>query len=231
MDGNDNEYIRKVIDGGKKRTDEDDDRHTGKIIGITGAVGSGKSSLLSLMVEKFPIRVIKADELGHEIYKKDTEGYREIIARFGKGIVDKDGEIDRKSLGNLAFKEPGHLEWLNLLIHPYVRKRIEHEADIFKSQSRQKVLFIESAILLEHGYEDICDEFWYVHVSEENRRERLKRDRGYSKEKTEAILKNQMPETFFISKCKVILDNNGKIEDTLRQITHFLDPYVNVMLY
>lgn len=205
------------------------ERSCGRIIGITGAVGSGKSSLLSLVEEKFPAKVIKADELGHEIYKKD-KGYGKILSRFGSDILDGDGEIDRKLLGNMAFKNPEHLKWLNGLIHPYVRKRIEEETRNFKSQSVKKVLFIESAIILEHGYEDICDEFWYIHVSPENRRRRLKKGRGYSEEKTDAILKNQMPEEFFREKCSVIVDNNGGIEDALRQITHFLDPYVNYVV-
>lgn len=197
-----------------------------RIIGITGAVGSGKSSLLSLMEKKYDIRVIRADELGHEVYKKGSLGYEKIAGHFGKDII-KDGEIDRKKLGAMAFNNPDVLEWLNGLIHPYVRKRIEEEIEIFKTQEAFKYFFLESAILLEHGYEDICDEFWYIHVSEENRRKRLKEGRDYSDEKVDLILKNQMPEEFFRRKCQIIIDNDGNLENTLSQITHFLDPCMN----
>lgn len=201
-----------------------------KVIGITGAVGSGKSSLLSVLEEKFPVRLIRADELGHEIYKKNSKGYKSIVSHFGDEIVDSDGEIDRKLLGNRAFNNPEELEWLNTIIHPYVRQRIEEEAESFRAQDEKKILFIESAIILENGYEDICDEFWYVYVTEANRRERLRRGRGYSQEKTEDILKNQMSDEFFRSKCRVILDNNGEIEDTIQQVIHVLDREIKFML-
>lgn len=198
-----------------------DDR---KIIGITGAVGSGKSSVLDLMEERFPIRILKADELGHEAYRRDTKEYEKIVSHFGNGILTGNREIDRKKLGALAFKNPDCLEWLNHFIHPYVRKRIVNEIALAKKQDGWKLFFLESAILLENGYEDICNEFWYIHVSEENRKKRLIKGRGYSEEKVEEILKNQMDESYFRRKCRVVIDNNGKIEDTLKQITHFLDP-------
>lgn len=201
-----------------------------KVIGITGAVGSGKSSVLSVLEEKFPVRLIRADELGHEVYKHSSKGYKSIVSHFGDGIIESDGEIDRKLLGSRVFNNPEELEWLNSFIHPYVRQRIEEEVESFRAQDEKKILFIESAIILENGYEDICDEFWYVYVCEANRRERLRRGRGYSEKKTEDILKNQMPDEFFRSKCSVILDNNGEIEDTIRQVIHFLDRDINFML-
>lgn len=200
------------------------------IIGITGEVGSGKSSLLDLIKKKLPVKVIKADELGHEVYKRGSESEKKIEEHFGKGILSENGGIDRKKLGNLVFNNQDALEWLNNFIHPYVRKRIEDEVEKFRKDKYIKALFIESAIILENGYEDICDEFWYVWVSRDNRRKRLEAGRGYSGSKVEDILKNQLPEALFREKCSVVIDNNGPIENTLAIITHFLDLRINYVI-
>ena len=195
-------------------------KHT-KVIGLTGGVGSGKSTIGRLMEEKFGITLVVADEIGHVCMEPGEEAYRKIIEYFGKEVLDKEQKIDRKKLSEVVFGNEEKLEVLNGIIHPAVRKYIEQK--IKETREKQEAYFVlESAILLQAGFGDICDEIWYVQVSEQTRRERLKASRGYSDEKIDSILKNQWSDTQFLEKADKRIWNEGELEEVLQQIQEML---------
>lgn len=193
-----------------------------KVIGLTGGIGAGKTTVLRLMEQHFGVRSIVSDDIGHLAYEPGSETYQQILLCFSKEILCADSsEVDLKKLSKLVMTNIELLDRLNGIIHPFVRSYVENALE--QARKEQVSYFvIESAILLECGYEDICDEFWYVHADEQVRRERLKKDRGYSEEKVDQIYKNQAGEAYFREKCTKTIENNGKKESILEQLKFLL---------
>lgn len=195
-------------------------KHT-KVIGLTGGVGSGKSTIGNLMVEKFGITLVVSDEIGHLCMEPGQEAYKKIIEIFGENILDAEQKIDRKKLGTVVFGNEENLKILNAIIHPAVRNYVEKK--IAEAEEKQEQYFVlESAILLQAGFGDICDEIWYVQVSEQTRRERLKASRGYSDEKIDSILKSQWSDAQFLEKADKTIWNEGELSRVVRQIEELL---------
>lgn len=190
------------------------------VIGITGGVGCGKSSVMKLMNEKYGFLPLEADKIGHMLMEKGQEVYREIVEHFGTGILDGNQNIDRKLLGNIVFNDNSELEFLNSLIHPGVRKYIN---DIVTNAKPNENFLIEAALLLEAGYRDVCDSIWYIYADENVRRERLKKSRGYTDEKINEIMGNQLSDEEFREKTDIFIDNSSTIDETGRQIEKIVE--------
>lgn len=190
-----------------------------KVLGITGGVGAGKSTVLSYLVRAYGVRVIQADQAGHYLMEPGQACYYKIVEAFGSGIVKGDGTIDRAKLGNLVFGNREKLQKLNGIVHPAVKEYIVSEIEKERREGKVPFVAIEAALLIEDHYETICDEIWYIYVDEESRRRRLKASRGYSEEKTKSILRNQLSEKRFRDACQFVVDNSSTIvENTYEQI-------------
>lgn len=192
-----------------------------RIIGITGGVGAGKSRVLDFLQEQYGASVYKADEVAKALQKKGEVCYDEIVAGFGKEILDPEGELDRIKLAEIIFADPQKLRQLNQIVHPAVRKYLLLHIEEERKKQTQYMI-IEAALLLEEGYDEICDEIWYIYASEEVRKERLMCSRGYGEEKVKQIMASQLSEELFRSKCNVSIENNRDFEDTMRQIGELL---------
>ena len=187
-------------------------------IGITGGVGAGKSQILSYLAKKPDTEVMLADEIAHMLMQPGTQCYERIIEAFGAGICLPEGGFDRQKLAELIFSREESRKQMNAIVHPAVKKRAARE----RERGALKLLVLEAALLIEEHYDEICDELWYIYTREDVRRERLMRDRGYSKEKIRQIFCSQLGEAEYRSACAAVIDNNGTIEDTLRQIDRIL---------
>lgn len=190
-----------------------------KVLGITGQVGAGKSTVLSHLEKRFGARVIQADAVGHLVMEPGMACYDMVLERFGREILNERGEIDRRKLGAEVFGDPGKLARLNAVIHPAVKAWIV--SWIAKEREKGEVPFVvvEAALLLEDHYEKICDEIWYIYVEDSVRRERLKSSRGYSDKKINDILKNQQKDEVFRKSCQFVVDNSSDfVENTFEQM-------------
>ncbi len=190
------------------------------VIGITGGVGCGKSTVMSIMREKYGYTLLEADKIGHMLMKPGQSVYNKIIEHFGDGILDKDSEIDRKKLGEIVFSDEKELEFLNSLIHPGVREYIENR---IKNALPNENFLIEAALLIEAGYKDVCDEMWYIYADKEVRAKRLKESRGYSDEKIRDVMNNQLSEEEFRKNTNRVIDNNESIQNTTMQIKKIVE--------
>lgn len=193
-----------------------------KVIGITGGVGCGKSTVLELIKNHFNSYVIKADDVGKNVLDKGTPGYRKVLELFGEEILLDSGEIDRNRLADIVFHDKNKLIVLNSIVHPLVKKTIVEEMARIKCTDQYDFFIVEAALLLEEHYDIFCDEVWYVYADEETRRKRLMESRGYSGEKIEGIMRNQLPEEEFRKKCNRIVDNTGTTVKTLNQLKKML---------
>ena len=127
------------------------------------------------------------------------------------------GELDRAKLGQAVFGSAEKLNALNAIVHPEVKQWVR--SDIERKKETQVPLYvIEAALLLEAGYQDICDELWYIFVPQDIRRERLKASRGYSDERIDKMFASQLTDEAFKAGCTVVIDNGGTFENTIRQI-------------
>ena len=186
-------------------------------IGITGGVGAGKSTVLDFLAEKYQAYVMKADEIGHLVMEPGQECYEPVIALFGKQIIKDDKTIDRRQVSDVVFSHPDMLERLNEIIHPAVKRYIRRQLEL-KRQQGQKICVVEAALLLEDHYDAFCDKVWYSHTDQEIRIERLMSSRGYTREKAENIIARQATEGFFREHADYIIQNNGDLDETWRQI-------------
>ena len=195
-----------------------------KFIGITGGVGAGKSAILEYIAANYNAKVMLADEIAHDLMMPGTKCYDTIKAEFAKEqIFLADGNIDRPRMAQVIFNDAGKRERMNGIVHPAVKDYI---LEIYREEQEKgelEYLILEAALLIEEHYDEICDELWYIYTSEENRRQRLKENRGYSDEKIDTIFKSQLTEEVYRKYCKVEIDNNHEPEDAFLQIRQQLD--------
>ena len=194
-----------------------------KVYGITGGAGTGKSEVIKMLQENFGGCVIMSDEVARELMQKGNISYQLIVEYFGRDILMDDGEIDRKKLADHVFNNKEALEKLNSMTHPYVKNEIRKLIAEAEASGECRFVALESAILLECGYEDICDEFWYVYTKPEIRRQRMKETRNYSDEKVDSVLRNQQPDEVFFEQCSFVIENNTTLSDVYDQLKEKLD--------
>lgn len=175
------------------------------VIGLTGGVGSGKTAAAHMLAELLDAELLIADELGHVAMEKGTEGYQRIVDSFGTGILNEQGQIVREKLSGLVFADAEALKRLNRIIHPAVKEYLRNYMDRRKQEAGW--LILETAIMFETGCDTLCDEVWYVYVSPGLRKERLAAGRGYSEEKTDAIMRKQMSEEEYRKRCRYVIEN------------------------
>lgn len=194
-----------------------------KVYGITGGAGTGKSEVIKMLQQNFGGCVIMSDEVARELMQKGNISYQLIVEYFGRDILMDDGEIDRKKLADHVFNNKEALEKLNSMTHPYVKDEIRKLIAEAEASGECRFVALESAILLECGYEDICDEFWYVYTKPEIRRQRMKETRNYSDEKVDSVMRNQQPDEVFFEQCSFAIKNNTTLSDVYAQLKEKLD--------
>ena len=189
-----------------------------EVIGITGGVGAGKSEILAYLEKKTNCRIIIADRVAHELERRGGACYEGIVALLGDAVLAANGEIDRAKMAAAVFADRKLLTQINGIVHPAVKEYILSEIGREKKEDRYDYLFIEAALLIEDGYAKIVDEMWYIHTDETVRRDRLKASRGYSDEKIDNIIREQLSEEDFCRHCVVVIDNSKQLSAAYEQI-------------
>lgn len=190
-----------------------------KVLGITGGVGAGKSTVLDYLNHRYHARVIQADLAGKMLQQPGQECYEKIVEAFGGEILQEDKSICREKLASLVFADRRKLQMLNAIVHPAVKRHITDEIERERRSGDHPLFVIEAALLLEDRYDLICDEIWYVYTDPQVRMRRLAKSRGYSEEKTKSIISNQLGDREYREKCNFVIDNSSNIvENTYGQI-------------
>lgn len=187
------------------------------IIGITGGVGAGKSSVLDILKHKFGARVILADLVAHDLMEPGMEGLKRVTEALGTSFIREDGSVDRKALAEIIFNDAQALTVMNSIIHPMVWDAIKDEA----LQCEEQLVIVEAAVF-DTAPAGLFDEMWYVYTSVENRIERLMASRGYTREKCLSIIEKQDSEAEYRARCGRVIDNNGSADVTEMQIKEIL---------
>lgn len=184
------------------------------LIGLTGNIACGKSTVARMLAEKGAY-VIDADAIAHEVIRKGTPAYEAILQRFGEGILGPDGEIDRRRLGEIVFRDPAALRDLESIVHPAVLIEIQQR---IQSSLEAPAIVIEAIKLIESGFARACDTLWVVTCSESEQIRRLMNDRKLTEEEARIRIRAQPPQEEKIRQADVVIDNSGDLEATRRQV-------------
>lgn len=192
-----------------------------KVIGMTGGVGAGKSTVLSYLSQRYHAHLILADEVGHRLMEVGQALYLAERAEYGDSILNEDGSINRARLAEIAFANEENRIRLNEMAHPLIKQAILEELRQQRECGTQMVV-LEAAILAEGGLDACCDEIWFVYTDSSVRITRLMSSRGYSRQKAEAILRSQPSDEEYSRMSQHIIDNGGSVEEMQRQVDALL---------
>jgi dephospho-CoA kinase len=188
-----------------------------KIVGVTGGIASGKSTVAKMFAEKGAF-VIDADKIAREITKVGTPVYDAIVKHFGDGILDSDKTINRRELGKIVFSNPEKLSILNRLTHGPIILEIKNKLREFKHTiSPEQVVVIDVALLIDSGLEYIMDLIVVVTTSEENQIERLK-SQGFSSDEAINRIRAQMPPKERLVFADFVIENNGTLNELREKV-------------
>ncbi|GAB4463367.1 MAG: hypothetical protein Kow0070_23780 [Anaerolineales bacterium] len=183
------------------------------VIGLTGNIATGKS-VVRRMLEHLGAYTIDADALAHRVIAKGAPGYQPVLDKFGKWLLDPDGQINRARLGRLVFSDSQALAELEDIIHPFVGQAI----DLLIRRAAQNVVVIEAIKLLETDLRNKCDSIWVTEADPKVQMERLVQKRGMSAEDALQRIHSQSPQQEKTAAATVVLKNNGSIEDLWKQV-------------
>ena len=181
------------------------------IIGLTGGIGTGKTQVAKSL-EELGAAVVNADLLGHEVYKPQTEGWREVVAAFGEQVVGPDGDIDRRALGGIVFSDEDALRRLNAITHPRIYALAAERLDALKRQGAGAAV-LEAALLIEAQWTGLVNEVWVITSPEADVIERLRERNGMDADTARARIRSQMPQSERAARADAVLENSGSLEE------------------
>lgn len=188
-----------------------------RVIGLTGGIGSGKSLAAEYFADLGAL-VIDADQLARAAIERGSKGFDKVVALFGDSIL-KNGEIDRRALGELVFRDPTKKAALEAIIHPWVRS--EFEAAVLSLSGNQTLVY-EIPLLFETGGADRFDTVITVEAAMDKRIERL-REKGLHPSEIQARVAAQASREERVSIADFVIENSGSKDDLLRQVENIWD--------
>ena len=186
-------------EGGAKKT----------VIGLTGGVGCGKSTILSFLQEDYGALVLQADRIAEEMMLPGGASYGRLTELLGKDVLREDGTIDRPRMSEKVFANPSLLQKVNEIVHPDTLAEVKRRI----AEAEDPLIVYEAALPEEAHFDELTDAVLYVYASEQERLERLFFGRGYSFAKTESIMRRQLSEAEFRKISDAEVNNNGSEEE------------------
>ena len=184
------------------------------LVGLTGGLGSGKSTVSRMLEERGAV-VLDADAFARDAVRAETPGFDRVAARFGSEVIGPDGELDRAKLAGIVFNDETSLRDLEQIVHPEVRRMVE--GGISANAATDNVVVLVNPLLIEMGTHRDCDVVVVVSASPETQLERVLA-RGMDREDAEARMANQLPSDERAEHADVLLDNDGDLAALERQV-------------
>ena len=187
------------------------------IVGLTGGIASGKSTVSKYLAEK-GFKVYDADKIAKDISGKKSV-QEEIILTFGNEILDENGNVDRKKLKEIVFGDKEKLKQLNAIIHPKV---IDFYKEL-KEKNTDKIIIFDVPLLFESGIDKFCDKILVVISDYEIQLDRIVERDKIDRELAEKIIKSQLSNEERIKKADVVIENNSSLEDLFEKVERFCE--------
>ena len=191
-----------------------------KIIGITGGIASGKSTVTNCLRQK-GYQVIDADQVVHELQAKGGKLYQALVSWLGSAILNEAGELDRPKLSQHIFSSQENLAKSSRLQNDIIRQELANRRD--QLAKIEETFFMDIPLLFEQDYADWFDEVWLVDVSKGTQLERLMARNNLSQEEAQQRIAAQLSLADKRQRAEIVIDNNGALSDTLKQVQALLD--------
>jgi dephospho-CoA kinase len=185
------------------------------LVGLTGGIGSGKSTFAALLAER-GAQIVDADVLGHDAIKPGAPAWQSIVDQFGDEILAPGTmEVDRRRLGEIVFADEHKRAALNAIVHPEIFRRIADELE--RVGNTDSIVILDAALIVETGLESTCDVIAVVTSTAETRAERLRRTRAMTIEQITARMAAQVDSRTLLEKADIVVPNDGSLDDLVRE--------------
>lgn len=196
-----------------------------KIIGLTGGIASGKSTVARTLKD-LGVILIDSDDLAHAVIEPSQPAWNDIVKTFGEKILNPDQSINRARLGEIVFNDPARLERLNQIVHPRVMERHQQDLQHIKETHPDAIVVMDVPLLFETHMEEMCDEVWVVWVNRETQIDRLRLRNNYSRDEAIARINAQMPLDEKAIRADVVINNSNSIEETKETATRYFNDII-----
>lgn len=193
------------------------------IIGLTGSIGTGKSTIANKFRD-LDIPVVDADLIAREVVEPGKDAYQDIVATFGKEILQNDKTLDRKALGNIVFNNEEKRKQLNAIIHPAIRKEMVRQRDEWVRNGKECVV-LDIPLLYESGLTHFVDKVIVVYVDPEIQLQRIMDRDQSTEEEAKSRINSQIPVSEKAKKADAVIDNNRSKEESYRQLKAILEDW------
>jgi len=191
------------------------------VIGLTGGIASGKSTVANYLKEN-GFAVIDADIAARQAVEKGTEGLRKVAETF-PGVLNEDGTLNRKALGTIIFNDKAQRDSLNKIVHPIVRRLMDEEKAAALSEG--KVVVMDIPLLYENELEHTVDEVWVVYVSYDIQKMRLMKRNELSESEADARINSQMSMDEKRNKADIVIDNCHDLDTLYKRLEALIEDY------
>lgn len=187
-----------------------------RIIGLTGGIATGKSTVSNYLANQYNVPILDADVYAKEAVNQDSPLLQEIFQHFGYDLQLEDRTLNRSALGDLIFSDPQAKKWLENLIHPYVRDRFAQELITIKNQSYSTVV-LSIPLLFEANLTHLVSEIWVVSCPEEIQLSRLQKRNNLTLQQAKNRINSQLPLKEKIAQADFVLNNDSTLEHLYQQ--------------
>ncbi|MFP4053461.1 MAG: dephospho-CoA kinase [Phycisphaerae bacterium] len=195
------------------------------VIGLVGGVGSGKSTAAAEFA-RLGCAVIDADRVGHEVLG-EREVVEALVGRWGRGVLDGAGQVDRAAVGEIVFNSAEELAFLNSVSHPRIARRIARRIEQLQGEPDVPAVVLDAAVMLEAGWDRQCDVLVFVHAPRELRRRRVQDSRGWSEQRWQQRENSQIALDRKADQCSYHLDNSSNASHLREQVRTLFHRIVN----
>lgn len=190
------------------------------VVGLIGGIGSGKSQVAAAFA-RHGARIIAGDQLAHAALR-DPEVHAKIVGRWRQDALGAEREIDRRALATIVFADPAELKALESITHPWIRGRLRAELEAARRDPNVPFIVLDAAIMLEAGWDDVCDRLVFIDAPRSVRLERLTRQRGWTEKEMDARERAQLPLTEKVVRADHVLKNSASLEHLNSQVDDLL---------
>jgi dephospho-CoA kinase len=177
------------------------------LIGVTGGIASGKTEVSQVFRNKGAV-VLSGDQIGKEIVETDPKVLQGLVRSFGEAILERDGKLDRRKLGRIAFASEESKDKLNLIVHPHLLRELRARIENLRKKNQKAVVVIDAALVVEWGLENELDYLVFVESKREDKIRRLRKLKGYCRKEALDRIKSQLPERTKKGKADFVIRND-----------------------
>ncbi|MCM3635365.1 MULTISPECIES: dephospho-CoA kinase [Paenibacillus] len=187
------------------------------LIGLTGGIASGKSTVSAMLVEHNAL-LVDADQVAREVVEPGEPALLQIAKSFGKEVLYPDGSLNRKQLGSIVFSDSDKLKQLEQITHPAIRERMLQTIEVYKQQQPHALIVADIPLLYETNQAHLYEGVLVVYIPRELQLERLMKRNGLTKDEAEARIASQMDIEEKKSRANWVIDNSSTLEYTRQQV-------------